>query len=452
MLARLEEGRTAAKDRGNRGRRRMVKGKRQLMLLGVMLGALGGIASARAEAAADGDHAPANSMSPAVITYPAYQFNPQAPGVSGSYPCNSTYGSVIVPASNWDSQIQSTGHDGAGLDVKSNLKSGSCDRAPSSSDGTNMWGIEYQCTELAVRVADAEWALGGSSAWGNAGWNGAADDMFAHHPSQLTAIANNSGSLPVPGDLLVWSSSGGSDPGHVAVVAAVGGGNVTFVGENQGDGMVVIPYSGSNVENSGWKTNSSIVGWLHGTSGGPAVGVDSTGATYVYWKGADNNLWEGFWNGSQFVGPYDRGMGPLGSEPSVAITANATAFVFWKGTDGNLWEAQGSAKGSLSGPYGRGMGPLGSGPTVGVDGTGATYMYWRGADNHLWEGFWNGSQFVGPYDRGMGPLGSAPSVAITGNATAFVFWKGTDSNLWEAQGSATGSLAGPYSRGMGPLG
>jgi hypothetical protein len=37
----------------------------------------------------------------------------------------------------------------------------------------------------------------------------------------------------------------------------------------------------------------------------PAAGVDGGGATYVYWEGTDQNLWEAFWNGSQWVGPYN---------------------------------------------------------------------------------------------------------------------------------------------------
>jgi hypothetical protein len=188
----------------------------------------------------------------------------------------------------------------------------------------------------------------------------------------------------------------------------------------------------------------------------PTAGVDAHGATYVYWRGTgpQYDLWEAYWNGSGWVGPYNRGMGPLGSQPSVAITPDGTAYVFWEGTNGDLWEAQGPADGSLSGPYNRGMGPLGSAPTAGVDANGATYVYWEGTapGYNLWEGYWNGSGWVGPYNLGMGPLGSQPSAAVTLNGTAYVFWEGTQGDLWEAQGPADGSLSGPYNRGMGPLG
>lgn len=182
----------------------------------------------------------------------------------------------------------------------------------------------------------------------------------------------------------------------------------------------------------------------------PSAGVDRNGNIYVYWEGTDRNLWEAYWNGSAWVGPVYRGMGPLNSPPAVAITPNGYAYVYWKGSDNGLWEAQGSATGNLSLQW-RGMGPLGSGPSVGVDNNGAIYVYWKGTDNNLWEGYWNRSTWVGPVYRGMGPLGSAPAVTISGNGNAYIFWKGTENSLWEAQGSATGNL-GLQWLGMGPLG
>jgi hypothetical protein len=41
-------------------------------------------------------------------------------------------------------------------------------------------------------------------------------------------------------------------------------------------------------------------------------------------------------------------------------------YVYWEGSMANddLWEAQGLGGGALSGPYDRGMGPLGSAPSA----------------------------------------------------------------------------------------
>jgi hypothetical protein len=189
------------------------------------------------------------------------------PGNILQYPCNAPFGSVQISAAAWDAHVTNTGHDGANFNVYSNYRAGgippACDRSWQASDGMDKWGEQYQCAELAVRVADGEWGTGNYQAWINAGWDGAAAGMRA--PGQklgLTWTANGSGSLPAPGDLMIWSSSGQGDPGHVAVVSSVTGQSVTFVGENQGFGMVTLPASGSTVENDGWKFGSTILGWL----------------------------------------------------------------------------------------------------------------------------------------------------------------------------------------------
>jgi hypothetical protein len=154
---------------------------------------------------------------------------------------------------------------------------------------------------LAVRVADAEWGIGNQAAWNKAGWNGAADAMKA--PGQrlgLTWTSNGTGSLPVPGDLMIWSSSGNGDPGHVAVVSAVSDGGVTFVGENQGYGMVTLPVSGTTVENGTWKTGSTILGWLSHASAKPPP-------KYVYhvFDGDTNGeIHETYWGGGNSLTTY----------------------------------------------------------------------------------------------------------------------------------------------------
>jgi hypothetical protein len=230
-----------------------------------------------------------------------------------------------------------------------------------------------------------------------------------------------------------------------------------------------------------------------GTGGaGPSVAVGADGRQYVFWKGADGNLWEQFWNGSAWAGPFSLGMGPLGSEPSAGVDGNGATYVFWQGVDGVLreafWNGSGwvgpvrgspvasrpgvavganghqyvfwkAADGSLweafwngaawAGPFGLGMGPLGSAPSAGVDGNGATYVFWQGVDGVLTEAFWNGSGWVGPV-RGS-PVASQPTVAVGSNAHQYVFWKAADATLWEAFWNGAG-WAGPFGLGMGPLG
>ena len=65
----------------------------------------------------------------------------------------------------------------------------------------------------------------------------------------------------------------------------------------------------------------------------------ANGDQYVFWEGADGGLWEGYWNGSAWVGPISIGMGPLGSAPAAGVQADGEVDVFWRGTTGDLWEA-----------------------------------------------------------------------------------------------------------------
>jgi hypothetical protein len=163
-----------------------------------------------------------------------------------------------------------------------------------------------------------------------------------------------------------------------------------------------------------WRTSLGM-GPLGST---PSAGVDSNGATYVYWEGTGTHpsLYQGYWDGSKWVGPFNRHMDPLGSRPSVAITGGGRAYAFWDGTNQRLYAAIGPADGPLHGPSSRGMGPLGSAPSAGVDSSGATYVYWKGTGTQpsLYQGYWDGSKWVGPFNRHMDPLGSPPSVAIHG--------------------------------------
>jgi hypothetical protein len=149
-------------------------------------------------------------------------------------------------------------------DVYSNFVGGTCAVTPCDSteqpgcaEGT--FGLQYQCTEFAVRWAyeygqvgpAADAALG---SWQNAHWNGAAYDMIpaAQQMSGMTVIANGTagGTGPQPGDLIVWNATTTDGAGHVALVVKVtsptktGRASLSFVGENQGlDTEVTVTYN-----------------------------------------------------------------------------------------------------------------------------------------------------------------------------------------------------------------
>ena len=285
------------------------------------------------------------------------RFNPSAVNLP-SPRCDAAtpYGHLLLAASDWDRQLPAnTGNDGATFDVFSNYEP---NRTPSpcaggilfASDLADRWGAEFQCAELAIRVADGEWAIGDAAAWRRSGWNGSAEDMFVHHPSQLTAVVNGSGSLPQPGDLLVWSPSNDhGDPGHVAVVAAVGRDRVAFVGENQRSAVATVPRDGSLIENDGWKSGAStILGWLrgparpvrhpsHGRVASAPAGVGPQVPAYeVAFQAQSGDLWA-----AGTSSPKAAGLSVAsGTSPSIAsLTDGGFEVAFQAADTGHIWAA-----------------------------------------------------------------------------------------------------------------
>jgi hypothetical protein len=76
---------------------------------------------------------------------------------------------------------------------------------------------------------------------------------------------------------------------------------------------------------------------------GPSAAADMFNNQYVFWKGADSQLWEAFYNSytGKWSGPIQVGMGPLGSEPTVTVSPQIFAgpggkdfnaqYVYWRG-------------------------------------------------------------------------------------------------------------------------
>jgi len=176
----------------------------------------------------------------------------------GSAGYSGPIGCVLVYGSDWAPSLAGLGD----LNVYNN--------------GTNLnhfgsdvgYTYQYQCTELAVRFADVVLHEGNENSWYNAGWSGAAQDMWRVGPSlpvPLQQIANGAGP-PRLGDLLIFTESGG--PGHVGVVQGVTGGRLYFVSENaySAPGLTSIPINSQNVATaSGFSNTLTVVGWLRGS-------------------------------------------------------------------------------------------------------------------------------------------------------------------------------------------
>lgn len=250
-------------------------------------------------------------------------------------------------------------------------------------------------------------------------------------------------------------------------------------------------YSLYNVGTGTWSAPAFVAG--EGPLGSePTVAIDGVGpgaGIFVFWQGADNNLWYtsglisvgggGEGTGTEtlglanFSGPtVVAGMGPLGSKPSAVYAAagNSVGFnVFWKGSDGNLWDVKSSTititgtSSSATWPASpsviSGMATLGSEPTSATDAAGDLFVYWQGSGNNtrVWEAWDNHvnvtATWSGPLDLGTwsGNTGSAPAVAVNPvSGDQYIFWQGQDSNLYYEMWNGSGWHGWNYV-GDGPM-
>jgi hypothetical protein len=194
---------------------------------------------------------------------------PDACANLSNYPA---FGGVCVNGSAWAPASLVAADTNLHLNVKSN--------GPTNAvvDGSNTFGLKWQCTEFAVRWANFAWGEGGNTSWVNAGWKtGAAQDMWtaaAKLPNPLQAIPNGTSQnpqaqAPAPGDLLIFHENlAGGSPGHVAVVLKVdrSTNQLTFIGENQwqAPAVVKVPITAANhVSTTGFSSGLHVSYWLH---------------------------------------------------------------------------------------------------------------------------------------------------------------------------------------------
>lgn len=366
--------------------------------------------------------------------------SPASPGIIDNLPCSSAgYGSVLIPGAQWAGGMavpQSAG--GANFDVHSNWDGSSCWRSPTASDGRDAWGIQFQCTELAMRAADLEWNEGGTSSWIAAGWTGNGSSMFdvaGRLPTPLLAVANGSGSLPNPGDIMVWGPTPSDTTGHVAVVERVDteAQRVWIVSQNSMYAEYGLPYSGTTIDPGG-NFGLPLRGWLDDprptrgvalrTDGKSGYTLDGWGGvvpfggappltTSAYWSQWDIARGMGTLpdNSGGYVLDAYGGLHPFGAATSVNVSA------YWPGWD--------IARGVAVRPDGRsgyvldgwgGLHPFGGAPMVSFTGY---WPYWDVARAVVLRADGVSGYVLDAYGA-MHPFGGAPSVSIT------AYWGGWD--------------------------
>ncbi len=344
----------------------------------------------------------------------------------------------------------------------------SCDRMPlrSSADGdcapgsatSDGYGLTFQCVELVARFA--VWAFGDAPG----GWRGDAPYLWlsGHHPADFSASPNGDTQAPKPGDILVWGSldtqgrpwPAGPAGGHVAVVAAVGGGHISFVEENmlghRGAEAINIPRERTTLTESAtgaWTVGSTyganggraLYGWLHSTrntghfpsskgaaSTAPSAPDDRSslaGGVVVTGKGALAQL---VWSDTHTPSPASNPSNP--SNPSSSASAAPTAV-----------SAPAAVVESLGAPPGVALAPD-QAPAVVALPDGERYVFARGQDGTLY------SAYTTPRQPGVAwqALGAPPGVSLTSAVTALwtrdegmvVGALGSDGAFWLCSGPA----------------
>jgi hypothetical protein len=183
----------------------------------------------------------------------------------------------------------------------------------------------------------------------------------------------------------------------------------------------------------------------------PAAGADSSGTVYVFWENLSRGLEEISGNGTTFGSPHaiivnGNPMSPMGSSPTVAVAPDGSQQVYWESPGANLYEASWTAGDGWSGPTATGSGDLGGPPSAGADSSGNQYAFWESPGTGLYEASWNGSAWGTPEQvNGIAGLGSAPAAAVASNGSQYVFWEGPggDHYLYEASSVNGGAWTGP---------
>jgi hypothetical protein len=182
-----------------------------------------------------------------------------------------------------------------------------------------------------------------------------------------------------------------------------------------------------------WPSTPSVVPGMGPLGSAPTAGSDIVGNIYVFWQGSGSNtqVWEAWYNAQASTpawapAPIDLGSfsGNTDSAPSVAVAPAGEQYIFWQGADGNLYFAEwtggdlvGSADGSEQTPSNAGWlgntwnfvgeGPMGSAPAATIGGSSSTLdVFWKGTNLNIWMATSPTSSlsWTGPTSVGDGPL------------------------------------------------
>lgn len=170
-----------------------------------------------------------------------------------------------------------------------------------------------------------------------------------------------------------------------------------------------------------------------GASGVPSVVEVGSGTIDVFYRGADDFLWELTSSGAGWL-PAQRltQLGQVGT-PEAVSQPDGVIDVFWRGVSGlHLWHARYSPASGWASPQFLG-GFLADAPDPVEQPSGQIQVFWRGlVYGNLWRvvdgtsGAWSS-----PQNLGMGRLGAAPQAVALPSGEVDVFWRGSGQrHIW----------------------
>jgi hypothetical protein len=184
-----------------------------------------------------------------------------------------------------------------------------------------------------------------------------------------------------------------------------------------------------------------------GTS--PSAFEDSSGNTFVYYRGTDGTLWSwyrkkgGTWTNwqVQWAGQSNEPV-KSGTSPSAFEDSAGNTFVYYTGADGHLWTWYLKAGGTWTNWQVQWAGQsneavmAGTSPSSFEDRAGNTFVYYTGADGHLWVWYIAGGtwtnwpvQWAGQSNEPV-KSGTSPSAYEDSGGNTFVYYTGADGTLW----------------------
>jgi hypothetical protein len=258
------------------------------------------------------------------------------------------------------------------------------------------------------------------------------------------------GSWNGPENLVSTFGFGSSPASSPSVAVSSDGNEYMFWAGTNGD-----IYEAYFTASSGtWNTQdmTSAQSWGSTTSA-VSVGVNpSNDQQYVFWRGTNGDLYEGYYKSGGWNGPQDLntvfGFGNnIASAPSVAVASDGNEYVYWRGTEGDIYEAYFTASSgnwnSQDMTSAQGWGSASSAISVGVNPSNDyQYVFWRGVNGDLYQAYYKAGNWTGPQDLASvfnvgNNIASAPSVSVANDGNEYVFYRGFNDDIYEAYYTAS---------------